>query len=66
MTNHDYTALLLIVDRSGSMAIIRDDMVGGLEGLLAKQAAQPGPTPCRSLWSPTGTRTPARSGRCRA
>lgn len=42
MTNPDYTALLLIVDRSGSMASIRDDMVGGLESLLAQQAKQPG------------------------
>ncbi len=42
MTNPDYTALLLIVDRSGSMGSIRDDMVGGLETLLAKQAQQPG------------------------
>ena len=42
MTNPDYTALLLIVDRSGSMTDIRDDMVGGLESLLAKQAQQPG------------------------
>ncbi len=42
MTNPDYTALLLIVDRSGSMANIRDDMVGGLTNLLTEQAAQPG------------------------
>jgi pyrimidine operon attenuation protein/uracil phosphoribosyltransferase len=42
MTNPDYTALLLIVDRSGSMGPIRDDMVGGLEALLAAQASQPG------------------------
>jgi len=42
MTNPDYTALLLIVDRSGSMGSIRDDMVGGLETLLANQAQQPG------------------------
>jgi hypothetical protein len=42
MTNPDYTALLLIVDRSGSMKSIRDDMVGGLEALLAKQGKRPG------------------------
>ena len=41
-TNPDYTALLLIIDRSGSMATIRDDMVGGVTSLLANQAALPG------------------------
>lgn len=42
MTNPDYTALLLIIDRSGSMESIRDDMVGGLETMLARQSAEPG------------------------
>lgn len=42
MTDPNYTALLLIVDRSGSMQSIRDDMVGGLESLLREQSAQPG------------------------
>lgn len=42
MPNPDYTALLLIVDRSGSMQTIRDDMVGGLTSLLAAQAELPG------------------------
>lgn len=42
MTDPNYSALLLIVDRSGSMSTIRDDMVGGLEQLLAEQSAQPG------------------------
>ena len=41
-TNPDYTALLLIIDRSGSMVTIRDDMVGGVTSLLANQAALPG------------------------
>ena len=36
------TALLLVIDRSGSMQGIRDDMVGGLQRMLADQAAQPG------------------------
>lgn len=36
------TALLLIIDRSGSMRSIRDDMIGGLQGMLDEQAAQPG------------------------
>ena len=39
MTDPTYTALMLIIDRSGSMQSIRDDMVGGLENLLAQQAA---------------------------
>ena len=42
MTDDNYTALLLIVDRSGSMTTIRDDMVGGLQTLLDQQAAEPG------------------------
>jgi hypothetical protein len=42
MTNTDYTALLLIVDRSGSMADIAADMEGGIRTLLDEQAAQPG------------------------
>lgn len=42
MTDPNYTALLLVIDRSGSMTSIRDDMVGGLTTMLAQQAAQPG------------------------
>ncbi len=42
MTDPNYTALLLVIDRSGSMQGIRDDMVGGLQELLAEQSAQPG------------------------
>ena len=42
MTDPNYTAMLLVVDRSGSMASIRDDMVGGLTTMLASQAEQPG------------------------
>ena len=42
MTDPNYSALLLVIDRSGSMADIRDDMVGGLQQLIAEQAAQPG------------------------
>ncbi len=42
MTDPTYTALLLIIDRSGSMQAIRDDMVGGIQSLLAQQAALPG------------------------
>lgn len=42
MTDPNYTALLLIVDRSGSMQSIRDEMVGALTALLDDQAAEPG------------------------
>jgi hypothetical protein len=42
MTDSNYTALLLIIDRSGSMASIRDEMVGSLTTLLREQAQQPG------------------------
>jgi hypothetical protein len=42
MTDPNYTALLLVIDRSGSMAVIRDDMVGGITTMLAEQATQPG------------------------
>ena len=42
MTDPNYTALLLVIDRSGSMSSIRDDMVGGLTAMLTDQAAQPG------------------------
>ena len=42
MTDQNYTAMLIILDRSGSMSAIRDDMVGGLEQLIAAQAREPG------------------------
>jgi Mg-chelatase subunit ChlD len=42
MTDPNYTAMLLVIDRSGSMVGIRNDMVGGLTTMLAEQAAQPG------------------------
>ncbi|GAA1941733.1 hypothetical protein GCM10009775_36880 [Microbacterium aoyamense] len=42
MTDPNYTALLIILDRSGSMTAIRDDMVGGIEQMIATQAAEDG------------------------
>lgn len=42
MSDPDYTALMLIVDRSGSMSSIKDDMIGGLTALVEEQKAQPG------------------------
>lgn len=42
MPDNQYTALLLIIDRSGSMHSIREDMVGGLMNLLDEQRQLPG------------------------
>jgi uncharacterized protein YegL len=42
MSNPNFTALMLVIDRSGSMASIKDDMVGGLTSLLDEQKAEPG------------------------
>ena len=39
MTDPNYTALLLVIDRSGSMATIREDMIDGLQTLIDSQAA---------------------------
>ncbi len=50
MTDPNYTALLVVVDRSGSMSSIREDMVGGLSQLIATQAAAPGRLTI-DLWS---------------
>ena len=40
--SHGDTLLVLVVDRSGSMQTIRDDMEGGIAALLKEQAQQPG------------------------
>ncbi|WP_193509123.1 vWA domain-containing protein [Cryobacterium sp. BB736] len=42
MADENYTTTLLVIDRSGSMATIRDEMVGALTTLLEKQAAEEG------------------------
>ncbi|MBX3098688.1 MAG: VWA domain-containing protein [Salinibacterium sp.] len=42
MTDPNYTALLLIIDRSGSMYTIRNEMVAGLRAMLDEQMAEPG------------------------
>lgn len=42
MADANYTALHIVLDRSGSMSGIRDDMVGALEHMLKDQSAQPG------------------------
>jgi hypothetical protein len=42
MTRPGYTHLVLLVDRSGSMKPIAEDMTGGIAQMLADQAAAPG------------------------
>jgi len=42
LTNPNYTALLFIIDRSGSMAMIKEDMEGGINGVLEEQKKLPG------------------------
>lgn len=42
MADSNYTAMLVILDRSGSMSSIRTDMEDGVQQLLAHHAAQPG------------------------
>src|SRR5687768_7332033 len=38
----DLTDITLVVDRSGSMAEVRDDAEGGVNTFIAQQAKQPG------------------------
>lgn len=42
MTNPDYTAILFIIDKSGSMWSIKSDMEGGINGVLEEQKKLPG------------------------
>lgn len=42
MTNPDYTAILFIIDRSGSMWDIKNDMEGGINTVLEEQKKLPG------------------------
>lgn len=42
MTDTNYTAMLIILDRSGSMASIRHDMEGGIRSLIDHHAEQAG------------------------
>jgi len=39
MTRPDYLHLVLVIDRSGSMASIRNDMIGGVNALIDEQLA---------------------------
>jgi len=38
----DYTHIAVILDRTGSMAVIRDDTIGGFNTFLQQQKAEPG------------------------
>ncbi len=42
MTDPNYTAMLVVIDRSGSMSNIRDEMVQAVRGMLDDQASEPG------------------------
>lgn len=42
MTDQNYTHLMMVVDRSGSMSLIEKDMNGGIKTLLEEQAKEPG------------------------
>jgi hypothetical protein len=42
MTNKDLTHLYFLLDRSGSMQSIREDIVGGYQAFIAEQRRQPG------------------------
>ncbi len=44
MTNADTTLIAALLDRSGSMTDIADDMRGGFDSYIAKEAEQPGTT----------------------
>lgn len=39
---HGYTHISVILDRTGSMEVIRDDTIGGFNAFLKEQKAQPG------------------------
>ncbi|MCR9293784.1 MAG: VWA domain-containing protein [bacterium] len=39
---NDLTDITLVVDRSGSMGVIRDDAQGGVNSFIEKQASEPG------------------------
>ena len=42
MTDANYSAMLIVLDRSGSMSMIREDMIAGVQQLIAAQSAEPG------------------------
>ena len=41
----DYTHIIVILDRTGSMESIRDDTIGGFNTFLKQQKAEPGQQP---------------------
>jgi uncharacterized protein YegL len=42
LTDPNYNALLVVLDRSGSMSTIREEMQAGLQNLINEQAQEPG------------------------
>ncbi len=42
MANHESTEIAIILDRSGSMQTIREDMEGGFKAFVSKQRKEPG------------------------
>lgn len=58
MTNPDYTALLFIIDESGSMGSIKNDMEGGIQSLLEEQTKLPGTLTVDAAYFDGGFRYP--------
>jgi Mg-chelatase subunit ChlD len=58
MTNPDYTAMLFIIDESGSMGRIARDMEGGIKSLLTEQAKLPGKLTVDAAYFDTNYRYP--------
>lgn len=58
MTNPDYTALLFIIDESGSMYSIAKDMEGGIKTLLEEQTKLPGELTVDVVYFDTNFRYP--------
>jgi hypothetical protein len=62
-TGAESTLLVLVVDRSGSMESIREDMEGGIKTLLAEQAEEPGS--CLVTLAQFDTSTSSSPTKCR-
>lgn len=58
MTNPEYTALLFIIDESGSMRGISHDMEGGIKSLLEEQSRIPGKLTVDVAYFDSGFRYP--------
>lgn len=62
MTNPDYTALLFIIDESGSMNRIASDMEGAIKTLLEEQQKLPGKLTVDVAYFDDGFRYPVKFG----